>query len=161
MTAQPGSVLRIEILERLSPVFDGRIFGPVGTYECVSGTIHGELDPSHPLNAPIVNLDKAPRNAAGRVEYCSDFTLMTPTDLGRSNGWLLYDVPNRGNKVALTRLNRGADGNRPTTAAHAGDGFLMRHGFSVVWSAWQTRVPAGRGSAERAVSQRRRHRHQS
>ena len=115
----------------------------VGTYECLSGTIHGELDPSHPLNAGIVNLDKAPRNAAGRVEYRSDFTLMTPTDLAKGNGWLLYDVPNRGNKVALTRLNRGADGNRPTTAAHAGDGFLMRHGFSVIWSAWQTGVPAG------------------
>jgi hypothetical protein len=143
MTAQPGSVLRIEIIERLRPVFDGRIFGPIGTYECMSGTIDGELDPSHPLNAPIVNLDKAPRNAAGRVEYRSDFTLMTPTDLARGNGWLLYDVVNRGNKVALTRLNRGADGNRPTTASHAGDGFLMRHGFSLIWSAWQTHVPVG------------------
>jgi hypothetical protein len=143
MTAQPGSVLRIEVTERLSPVFDGRVFGSIGTYECVSGRIHGELDPSHPLNATIVNLDKAPRNSDGRVEYRSDFTLMTPTDLARGNGWLLYDVPNRGNKVALTRLNRGADGNRPTTAAHAGDGFLMRYGFSVIWSAWQTRVPAG------------------
>src|ERR1700733_6302303 len=143
MTTQPGSVLRIELTERLAPVFDGRRFGPVGTYECLSGTIHGELDPLHPLNVGIVNLDGAPRNAAGRVEYRSDFTLMTPTDLARGNGWLLYDVPNRGNKVALTRLNRGADGNRPTTAAHAGDGFLMRHGFSLVWSAWQPRVPAG------------------
>ena len=95
------------------------------------------------MNATIVNLDKAPRNVAGRVEYRSDFTLMTPTDLAKGNGWLLYDVPNRGNKVALTRLNRGADGNRPTTAAHAGDGFLMRHGFSLIWSAWQTRVPSG------------------
>jgi hypothetical protein len=143
MTAQPGTVPRIEIIERLAPVFDGRVFGSVGTYECLSGTIHGELDPSHPLNATIVNLDQAPRNAAGLVEYRSDFTLMTPTDLARGNGWLLYDVPNRGNKVALTRLNRGADGNRPTTAAHAGDGFLMRHGFSLIWSAWQTGVPAG------------------
>jgi hypothetical protein len=143
MTARPGNVPRIEITERLSPVFDGRVFGPVGAYECLTGTIHGELDPLHPLNATIVNLDKAPRNASGQVEYRSDFTLMTPTDLARGNGWLLYDVPNRGNKVALTRLNRGADGNRPATAAHAGDGFLMRHGFSVLWSAWQTRVPAG------------------
>ena len=137
------SVLRIEIAEQLAPVFDGREFGSVGTYECLNGTIHGELDPAHPLNADIVNLDKAPRNAAGRVAYRSDFTLMTPTDLAKGNGWLLYDVPNRGNKVALTRLNRGADGNRPTTAAHAGDGFLMRQGFSVIWSAWQTGVPAG------------------
>ncbi len=143
MTTQPGSVLRIEITERLTPVFDGRMFGPVGAYESLSGTVHGELDPLHPLNAVIVNLDKAPRNAAGRVEYRSDFTLMTPVNLAKGNGWLLYDVPNRGNKVALTRLNRGAEGNRPTTAAHAGDGFLMRHGFSLIWSAWQTRVPAG------------------
>ena len=143
MTTQPGSVLRIEITERLAPVFDGRGFGSIGTYECLNGTIHGELDPLHALNAGIVNLDKAPRNAVGRVVYRSDFTLMTPTDLAKSNGWLMYDVPNRGNKVALTRLNRGADGNRPTTAAHAGDGFLMRHGFSLLWSAWQTRVPAG------------------
>ncbi len=143
MTIQPGSVLRVEITEHLSPVFDGRVFGSVGTYECLNGTIHGELDPAHPFNAGIVNLDKAPRNASGRVEYQSDFTLMTPTDLAKGNGWLLYDVPNRGNKVALTRLNRGAEGNRPTTAAHAGDGFLMRHGFSVIWSAWQTGVPAG------------------
>ena len=143
MATQPGSVLRVEITERLAPVFDGRVFGSVGTYECLNGTIHGELDPAHPLNATIVNLDKAPRNAAGRVEYSSDFTLMTPTDLVRGNGWLVYDVPNRGNKVALTRLNRGADGNRPTTAAHAGDGFLMRHGFSLIWSAWQSGVPEG------------------
>ena len=143
MSKAPGSVVRLEISERLSPLFDGRAFGSVGTYECLNGTIHGELDPSHPLNATIVNLDRAPRNAAGRVAYRSDFTLMTPSDLAKGNGWLLYDVSNRGNKVALTRLNRGADGNRPTTAAHAGDGFLMRYGFSLIWSAWQTRVPAG------------------
>jgi hypothetical protein len=143
MTAQYGSVLRIEVTDRMAPVFDGRSFGSIGTYESLSGTIHGELDPLHSLNAGIVNLDKAARNAAGRVEYRSDFTLMTPSDLTKGNGWLLYDVPNRGNKVALTRLNRGADGNRPTTAAHAGDGFLMRHGFSLLWSAWQSRVPEG------------------
>jgi hypothetical protein len=143
MADHHGGVVRIEIKERLAPVFDGTAFAKVGTYECLSGTVHGELDVSDPLNSAIVNLDKAPRNASGRVEYRSDFALMKPTDLLCGNGWLLYDVPNRGNKVALTRLNRGADGNRPTTAAHAGDGFLMRHGFSVLWSAWQTGVPAG------------------
>ena len=145
MTAAPGSVLNIEITGRLSPVFDGRSFDGIGTYEYVSGMIHGELDPAHPLNAIIVNLDKAPCNAAGRVEYRSAFALMHPTDRARGNGWLLYDVVNRGNKTALTRLNRGAEGNDATTAAHAGDGFLMRHGFSLVWSAWQTGVPAGAG----------------
>ncbi|MSP00565.1 MAG: hypothetical protein EXR07_05880 [Acetobacteraceae bacterium] len=143
MPNQPGSVLHIEITERLSPVFDGTAFDGVGPYECLSGTVFGELDPAHASNVSIVNLDKAPRNASGRVEYRSGFSLMRPVDLSRGNGWLMYDVVNRGNKVALTRLNRGADGNRPTTAAHAGDGFLMRRGFSLLWSAWQTGVPAG------------------
>ena len=138
-----GAINRVDITERLSPVFDGTRFDGVGPYEAISGTVHGALDPAHPLNAVIVNLDKAPRDANGLVEYRSDFTVLKPVDLPRGNGWLLYDVPNRGNKLALTRLNRGADGSEPTKASHAGDGFLMRHGFSVVWSAWQTGVPAG------------------
>lgn len=138
-----GSSLRIEIKERIAPVFDGRVFGDVGAYEAISGTVHGALDPAHPLNATIINLAKAPRNARGWVEYASDFCLMKPIDLARGNGSLIYDVPNRGNKVILGRVNRGTVGNRPTTATHAGDGLLMRQGFSIVWSAWQTEVPAG------------------
>lgn len=139
----PGTVNRLEIQQRLSPVFDGRTFGTVGAYECINGVMVGALDPDHPLNADIVNLCLAPRNDAGMVEYRSAFSIMRPMDPTKGNGWLLYDVPNRGNKFALTRLNRGADGNAPITAAHAGDGFLMQQGFSVVWSAWQTEVPAG------------------
>jgi hypothetical protein len=143
MPNEPGFVIGLDIADRRSPAFEGRTFDRIGRYDSIGGTIHGELDPTHPLNATIVNLDKAPRNAAGRVAYRSDFTLLTPADLGMANGWLLYDVVNRGNKLALTRLNRGADGNRPGTAAHAGDGFLMRRGFSLLWSAWQTGVPGG------------------
>jgi hypothetical protein len=138
-----ASTIRLEIKERLSPVFAGREFSAVGAYECISGTVHGALDPAHRLNADIVNLAKAPRNTAGMVEYASDFSIMKPLDPARGNGTLVYDVVNRGNKTILTRVNRGADGNRPTTAAHAGDGLLMRHGFSIVWSAWQTEVPPG------------------
>ena len=143
MAAKHSSSLRIEIAERISPIFGGRVFGDVGAYECLSGTVFGALDPAHPANAGIVNLDKAPRDAQGMVPYGSAFSLIKPIDAAKGNGWLMYDVPNRGNKVALTRLNLGADGNRPVTAEHAGNGFLMRNGFSVVWSAWQTGVPAG------------------
>ena len=138
-----GGVLRIEFAERLAPVFGGTVFGDVGAYECLTGTVFGALDPAHRLNAGIVNLDKAPRNARGLVEYESGFSLLKPVALERGNGFLLYDVPNRGNKIALVRLNRGADGNRPSTPEHAGDGFLMRQGFSVIWSAWQAEVPPG------------------
>ena len=143
MADSAAGTIRMVIGERLTPVFGGREFGSVGAYECISGTIHGTLDPAHPLNADIVNLDKAPRNPDGLVAYESEFSLIKPIDLKRASGWLMYDVVNRGNKIALVRLNRGADGNRPTTAEHAGDGFLMRHGASLIWSAWQTGVPAG------------------
>ena len=143
MAAKRGSILRIEIAERLTPVFGGTVFGAVGAYECLSGTVHGALDPEHPANAEIVNLAKAPRDANGMVAYESAFSLLKPIDTAKGNGWLMYDVPNRGNKVALTRLNLGADGNRPVTAEHAGNGFLMRNGFAVVWSAWQNGVPEG------------------
>jgi hypothetical protein len=68
-----GGVQRIEITERECPVFGGAEFAGVGKYERLHGTVFGELDPTHRLNADIVNLDKAVRNPRGHVEYRSDF----------------------------------------------------------------------------------------
>src|SRR5436190_24151722 len=122
-----GGVRRIEVTERETPVFGGTEFGAVGPYERLHGTIFGELDPTHPLNAGIVNLDRAVRNAQGLVEYQSDFRILKPLDLDRGNGCLVYDVPNRGNQPIMPRLN----------------GALLRRGFTVVWSGWQGDVPPG------------------
>jgi hypothetical protein len=144
MKGKPSAVVRIEMQQPLSPAFGGQSFGEVGTYDYLTGTAFGALDPAHPLNAGIVNLDRAPRNADGRVEYRSEFALLTPSNPARGNRWLLYDVINRGNRLALTRLNRAAETQRPGQPAHAGDGFLMRHGFTVVWSGWQSGVPTDR-----------------
>jgi hypothetical protein len=135
-----GGVRRIEITERETPVFDGAEFGPVGAYERLHGTAFGELDPTHALNAGIVNLDEAPRNARGNVEYQSDFRTLKPIDLDRGNGWLLYDVPNRGNQPIMPRLNNAPEGGHPQ---NAGNGFLMRQGFTLVWSGWQGDVLPG------------------
>jgi Alpha/beta hydrolase domain len=135
-----GGVRRIEITERESPVFGGVEFAGVGNYERLHGTVFGELDPAHRLNAGIVNLDKAARNPRGHVEYRSDFRILKPLDLDRGNGCLVYDVPNRGNQPIMARLNGAPDGGHPQ---HAGNGFLMRHGFTVVWSGWQGDVPPG------------------
>ena len=135
-----GGVRRIEVTERESPVFGGTEFGAVGPYERLHGTVFGELDPTHPLNAGIVNLDRAARNAQGNVEYRSDFRILKPLDLDRGNGCLVYDVPNRGNQPIMPRLNGAPDGGHPQ---HAGNGFLMRRGFTLVWSGWQGDVPPG------------------
>src|SRR5436190_3893287 len=85
-----GGVRRIEVTERETPVFGGTEFGAVGPYERFHGTVFGELDPTHPLNAGIVNLDRAARNARSNVEYRSDFRILKPLDLERGNGCLLY-----------------------------------------------------------------------
>jgi len=135
-----GGVRRIEVIEREAPVFGGTEFGTVGTYERLHGTVYGELDPTHRLNTGIVNLDRAARNAHGNVEYQSDFRILKPLDLDRGNGCLVYDVPNRGNQPIMPRLNGAPDGGHPQ---HAGNGFLMRRGFTVVWSGWQGDVPPG------------------
>jgi Alpha/beta hydrolase domain len=141
-----GGVRRLEITERETPVFGGAEFGAAGAYERLHGTAFCELDPVHALNAGIVNLAKAPRNARGSVEYQVDFRILKPMDLDRGNGWLLYDVPNRGNQPVMARLNGAPEGGHPQTA---GNGFLMRYGFTIVWSAWQGDVPSG---ADRLVA---------
>jgi hypothetical protein len=134
-------VTRIEIL-RTEPFAGGEAFGTVGAYQKVVGRFHGELDPKAPLDAVIVDLDKAPRNAHGMVEYSSDFYILRPADLAKGNGALLYDVNNRGNKRALIQFNSAPPSNDPAAPAQAGNGFLMRNGFSVVWSGWIPGLPA-------------------
>lgn len=137
--------MRIEITRR-EPAFGGMTFGEVGAYQKIVGRAFGKVDPSHPLNSGIVNIARAPTDASGLVAYECPFCLLMPSALDRGNRALLYDVVNRGNKVALHSFN-DAPRNRENPAAmavndpslpiDAGNGFLMRHGFTVLWSGWQ------------------------
>jgi hypothetical protein len=136
-----GRVTRIEVL-RTEPFVGGAPFGTAGAYQKVAGRFHGELDPGEPLNKVIVDLDKAPRNSHGRVEYSADFYILEPADMAKGNGALLYDVNNRGNKRALVAFNSAPASNDPTTLEQAGNGFLMREGFTLVWSGWIPGLPA-------------------
>ena len=120
-------------------------FDSVGPYERLVGKAHGEVDPAHPLNAIIQDIALAPRNARGMVEYSTDIHILKPVDLARGNGVLFFNVVNRGNKGGLSSYNAGISGTTATInqAADAGDGFMMRHGFSLVWFGWQADVLAG------------------
>ncbi len=137
-----AEVVRIEITRRQT--IPEATFGEVGSYERITGRFHGELDPDHPLNRGIVDLAAAPRNARGRVEYSADLDILKPVDPRRGNGVLLYDVNNRGNKRALADFNDAPRLNDPTTAAHLGNGFLMRRGYTVVWSGWIHGIPGAK-----------------
>ena len=129
------AVTKIEITKR-EPFAGGKEFGGVGAYERVQGRFYGELDPKHPLNRGVVDLALAPKNARGMVEYAADLDILKPVDMARGNGSLLYDVNNRGNKVAVRMFNDTTPNNLLDKPEHAGDGFLFRNGFTVVWSGW-------------------------
>ncbi|HSE92696.1 MAG TPA: alpha/beta hydrolase domain-containing protein [Methylomirabilota bacterium] len=128
-------------IQRRAPVLDGRPFGAAGAYEKVAGVLRFAADPDHPLHASICDLGLAPRSRDGRVEFAGDFYLLKPVDPARGNRRLLLDVPNRGRKVALGMLNSTPRVPDPTTPADFGNGFLMRHGWSVAWVGWQPDVP--------------------
>src|SRR5262249_28415135 len=113
-------ITRIVIQNTVSPAFGGASFGAVGPYEQLDGVAYGEADPRQARNAIIQDIALAPRNARGMVEYAMDVSILKPIDLRRGNGTILYDVVNRGGKVADTRLNIPTRGN-----GGAGDGFLQ------------------------------------
>lgn len=140
-TPLDAQVVRIDVDERL-PFAGGHSFAGTGPYEKIVGRLHIEVDPEDPANARVSDLRLAPTNDRGRVEVWTDFFLLKPVDPARGNGRLLYDVANRGNKVALGSFN-GGGGNDPTTLEHAGDGFLMEAGYSILWSGWSGDVEAG------------------
>lgn len=91
-----AQVVRLEVTSRES-VEGGRSVGAAGPYELVRGRVHGEVDPAEPRNRIIQDLDLAPRNARGRVEYVATFSLMRPVDASKASGVLVYSVVNRGN----------------------------------------------------------------
>ncbi len=125
------------VVQHREPFADGHEFPITGAYEKLIGKIYGEVDPTNRLNKIIVNLDKARRNRRRRVEYSSDFCVLKPVDMARGNGKLFFDAPNRGSKRILSFLNDAPATNDPSTLAHAGNGFLMRRGYTIVWCGWQ------------------------
>lgn len=135
-------ITRIEITSVESPTFEGRSFGAVGTYDKLRGRAHGELDPADPRNAVITDLQLAPRNARGKVEYAMDVYLLRPTDAAKGNRKLFMEVNNRGLKL-FGSLNQSAGGNDPKTAAHAGRGFLYEQGYALAWNGWDVSASAG------------------
>lgn len=128
-------IIRIDITSRQSPTFDGKRFGPVGAYEKLRGKAYGELDPNIPQNAEITDLKLAPRNSRGMVEYSMDIYILKPIDLKSGNHKLFVEVNNRGSKL-FGGFNHSRGGNDPTTAADAGEGFLMQQGYTLVWNGW-------------------------
>lgn len=130
--ARPAAahVTRFELVSR-TPIAYG--------YEKITGRLWFGDDPAAATNRRIVDLALAPRTR-GLVVSSADVLILAPADRSQSNGAAVIDIPNRGGATALA-LNRGRFSRDPARPDELGDGFLMRHGFSVVAIGWQFDVP--------------------
>ena len=136
---------RFDIVLR-RPLANGAPFGDAGPYEELKGRLQFAIDPTHPSNRRITDVELAPRNAAGRVEFAADVSILMPVDRARANGRVLLDVVNRGNTVAVPNFNHATRpvfgaGSDPNPPIDTGDGFLMRRGWAVISCGWQVDVP--------------------
>ena len=134
------TVVNLDITSRV-PFLGGKPFGDVGPYQLLEGTAHFAVDPLNPRNQAITDIEMAPRDAGGRVRFSADFAMLRPADLDRGNHRVLVDVLNRGRKTVLYALNRASQILDPSAPLEAGNGFLMRRGYTVVWCGWQADVP--------------------
>ena len=114
----PAQVTRIDLPVVESPALGGESFGAGGRYERLRGVVMGEVDPDDPRHRDVVNLDRAPRNDRGRVEYRATVEIYRPVDMTRWNRALYHTVPNRGGAGAAERA-------------------LLERGFALVRVGWQ------------------------
>ena len=83
-TPAEARITKIEITVTESPTFGGFSWPHVGQYEKLAGKAFGEVDPNDPKNAVIADIELAPKNARGNVEYSFDFYILKPIDLARA-----------------------------------------------------------------------------
>ncbi|HXP85217.1 MAG TPA: alpha/beta hydrolase domain-containing protein [Bryobacteraceae bacterium] len=116
-----AAVTRVEVASRADvPNVPG--------YERVSGKVFFAVDPKLPANRAIADIDLAPRNAQGLVEFSADMLVLRPKDASKSNGTALLEISNRGSTSLVAALNLN-------------DQFLLERGFTVAWIGWEFDVP--------------------
>ena len=97
-----------------------------------------------PRNQIIADIDLAPRNSEGKVEFSADLFILKPKDSSHGNGVVFFDVVNRGSFGLLRAFSAAERGGDPTTEAHFGDASLLLQGYTLVAVGWQFNVPEDR-----------------
>lgn len=141
--ASRADVTRVDV-QRREDVLGGKSFGSAGPYEKIVGKVYFAVDPNNPHNKIIVDLDKAPKNAQGKVEFSADVYIIKPKDPSKGNGVVFFDIVNRGNKGLLRTFSRATGSADPTTEADFGDAYLLEQGYTIVATGWQFDVAKGK-----------------
>jgi hypothetical protein len=132
LTSVNARVVRLEITSR-ADLLNGTRFGDAGAYERIAGRVHFAASVANPHNRHIVDLDNAVNLKNGEVEFSADFIAIRPKDPHKGNGAMLLENPNRGHSRILSLI----DGGDWDAAKDAGDGWLLRHGFTFASLGWQ------------------------
>lgn len=140
-----AEVVAFEVQGVPAPAFDGRDFGAVGRYERIAARATIALDPANPRNAVIADIALAPRDAQGRVRATAEVVILRPADPARGNGTLLMEAPNRGRELIGQLLNDVPGANLLAGGRDAGNGHLLRQGYSLAWVGWQFDLAPGTG----------------
>jgi hypothetical protein len=137
-----AAVQEVHVIER-DDVLHGHPFGKSGPYEALKARVKFAVDPKLGPNRIITDIDLAPRNEAGLVEFEADLFVLKPRDSAKGNGTALLEISNRGGKGLLGTFDfaRGTlDLNSPDAF---GDGFLLEQGYTLVWIGWEFDIPSG------------------
>src|SRR5579862_5694788 len=132
-----AAVTRVEVAEKID----------LGGYERIAGKVYFAVDPKLPANRAIVDIDLAPRNAAGLVEFSADLLVLRPKDAAKSNGTAFLEIANRGSQPFFGALNIGG-GRGMRTVQDLGDHFMLDQGYTLVWVGWQFDVNPGPNSVK-------------
>jgi hypothetical protein len=130
-----ADVVRVEILRRID----------AGSYERLIGRVYFAIDPRLDANRRIADLALAPRDAAGLVEFSSDFLVVRPKNGRRANGTVFLEIVNRGRDQSLGLMSGARQTDASPDRWDLGDRFVLERGFTMVFLGWQFDVPEARG----------------
>ena len=116
-----------------------------GTHERVIGRVHFAIDPKLPANRSIADVDLAPKNAGGMVEFAADLLFFRPKEADRARGTVFFEVVNRGRDQSLAILSGAEQRDLSPESWNLGDRFLLEQGFAVAFLGWQFDVPPSQG----------------
>jgi alpha/beta hydrolase family protein len=116
-----------------------------GTHERVIGRVYFAIDPTLPANRTIADLDLAPKNADGKIEFSSDLLFFRPKKAGRARGSTFLEVVNRGRDQSLAIMSGAQQRDLSPESWDLGDRFLLEQGFAVAFLGWQFDVEPRQG----------------
>lgn len=135
----PGAEARVTsiTINSIAPAYGGVSFGSVGPYQFVTGVAKGAVDPRDPRNAVIHDIELAPLNSKGLVEYSTVFQILMPVNASKGDHIMLSEAVNRGDEMSPGMFNIGTSATNPQ-----GDGFLESQGLTLVFTGWQADLAA-------------------